>query len=125
MALNKTKEKSEASLAMEVQEELDRRAAQRRIDDERRKSADEFAKKHNLVTVDDHKAYIRGVLSKSSMLSRGKKDEAGEVMPKKRCENCGSTNIQRQYDKTKSKIGGDVVWTNEYVCRDCKQRMVL
>ena len=125
MALNKKKEKSEATLAQEVQEEYDRKVAQRRKDDEWNNDSQEFAKEHNLDCVDDHKTYIRAVLSKSKMLSGGKKDSAGDIIPKKRCIECGSTNIQRQYDKTKTKLGGEIFWIDEYICRDCKTKMIL
>lgn len=88
---------------------------------EHQKEADEYAKKHNLVTVQDHINHIKKKLANSSMLANGKKNSAQEKSAKKKCLNCGGTKLVRQYDETKT-TQKDVVWTNEYLCLACKER---
>jgi len=77
----------------------------------------------NLVTPEDYINYVQ-----SMVLGFGKKkggEKSGQVLetqPKKKCLNCGSTNIIRQRDET---INDNVVWTDEYECQNCKTRFNL
>ncbi len=81
----------------------------------------------NLVTPEDHINY-----AKSVVLGFGKKktgEKSGQVLEaksKKKCLNCGSPDIRRQYDKTKS-TEKEIVWTDEYECMEysCKTRFKL
>jgi len=114
------KQKSEASLAMELKEELDRRAAIRRTEDEFQKRCDLFAKKNNLVTPEEHFNFVAAQRAGRCLQPDGKKGTE-PVVPKKHCLNCGSINIFRQRDMTKQTL----VWTDSYECGNCKETFVL
>jgi len=116
--------KKEANEAKKAQARADYIAAiareERQWKAEHQKEADEYAKKHNLVTVQDHINHIKNKLSNSSMLASGKKNSALESVQKKKCIDCGSTNIKRQYDEEKS-TPENIIWL-DYLCLDCKER---
>jgi len=117
MALKKGK--SEATLALEIEAEMQRRAKARREDNEIQEACDLFSKEHNLVTKEDHINFIKTKLARSSVLSSGKKDAL--VEPKKSCLNCGSIKIFRQRDMAEATL----VWTDKYLCGNCKETFVL
>jgi len=118
--------KKEANEAKKAQARADYIAAvnreEREWQAEHQKEADEYAKKHNLVTVQDHINHIKNRWSAHKNRPDGKNSEP-ESVQKKKCIDCGSTNIKRQYDEGKS-TPENIVWL-DYLCLDCKERFVL
>lgn len=93
-----------------------------------KKVEDEFNEIHNIKTPEDAERFIQkckdDILAKTTKMQYNKPGKEGvpAVLPKKRCLNCGSTNIFRQRDED---ITDKVVWTDEYECQACKTRFNL
>ncbi len=118
-------DKGGAKEAIESQEHADAIAslARSRQDllDERDETYKDVKLPDHLVNPEDHINYVKSVLSGFGKEKTGKK--SGQVLePQKKCLNCGSVKIMRQRDET---INDKIVWTDEYECLDCKERMVL
>jgi len=124
--INKKREENEQRQAQDKADGIaSHNRGRQRLLDERDELYKDVKLPDNLNGPQDHLDYIKAKLSKVSVSPGGKKDEkTGEVIPKKRCENCGSVNVVQQYDEDNS-TAKSVIWTNEYVCRDCKTRMIL
>jgi len=96
----------------------------------RKELKDEFDKTYkdvklpdNLVTPEDHINYVQSMVLGFGKKKTGEKSsQVLEAQPKKKCLNCGSTNIIRERDET---INDKVVWTDEYECQNCKTRFNL
>jgi len=113
------KETNEASVAKAAMLKADLIARQRRIEDE-------FNEKHNIKTPEDAERFIQKckdeILTKTDKMQYNKPGkESASVSKKKKCLNCGSTQLVRQYDETKT-TQKNIVWTNEYRCLTCKER---
>ena len=115
--------KKEAKKAQDAQAHADHMA---RFNRSRKELLDEFNETYknvklpdNLVTPEDHINYIRSVVLGFGKKKTGKESVA--TVPKKKCLNCGSIKVLRQRDETKETL----VWTDEYECLNCKERMVL
>jgi len=91
--------------------------------DERDETYKDVKLPDNLVTAEDHINYVQSVVLGFGKKKTGEKSsQVLETQPKKKCLNCGSTNIIRQRDET---INDKVVWTDEYECQNCKTRFNL
>ena len=117
--------------AKKAQEHADRLAATLTKQRREQEVEDEFNEKHNIETPEDAEKFIQKckdeVFAKTSKMQHNKpRKEIVPVQSKKKCLNCGSPDIRRQYDKTKS-TEKEIVWTDEYECMEysCKTRFKL
>jgi len=116
--------KKEANEAQKAQEHADYIA---KVNREEKEWRDEFNKMYpettdSLRSVDDIIDFIKNRWSTHS--SKPNREDSDQETQKKKCLNCGSTQLVRQYDETKT-TQKDIVWTDEYRCLTCKERFVL
>lgn len=99
-------------------------------EEEHKKEEAEFDEKHSIKTPEDAKRFIQEckdkILAQTSKMQHSKPGKEGvETAPKKKCLNCGYSKwLVQQYDETKS-TKKNIVWTDEYLCTNCKERMRL
>ncbi len=124
MSLSRKEVKEEANIVKAAMLEADQRAKERREEAE-------FNEKHGIKTPEDSERFIQqckdeifAKTAKFGKVETGKKSVP--ALDKKKCVNCKYSKwLVRQYDETKTKLGGKIFWTDEYWCTNCKERMRL
>ncbi len=120
MSLSRKEAKEEANVVKAAMLEADQRAKERREEAE-------FNEKHGIKTPEDSERFIQKckdeIFAKTSKMQYNKPGkESVETAPKKKCLNCGYSKwLVRQYDTEKS-THENIVWTDEYLCTNCKER---